>query len=134
MTANYELQTVNWKQVMSTTAEQEEKQITGSESSEEQLRIPDMLPVLPLRDIVIFPFMIVPLFVSRDRSIQAVDQALAEKLIYRALQECSKYAAEKERRSWIKLYQTLHDENSPSRGAQTAFYNNGIGERERSPH
>ena len=37
-----------------------------------------MLPVLPLRDIVIFPFMIVPLYVSRDRSIKAVDQALAE--------------------------------------------------------
>jgi ATP-dependent Lon protease len=34
--------------------------------------------VLPLRDIVIFPFMIVPLFVSRERSIRAVDQALAE--------------------------------------------------------
>src|SRR5262249_27310460 len=35
-------------------------------------------PLLPLRDIVIFPFMIVPLFVSRERSIRAVDQALAE--------------------------------------------------------
>jgi ATP-dependent Lon protease len=45
---------------------------------EEQPKIPDVLPVLPLRDIVIFPFMIVPLYVSRDRSIKAVDQALAE--------------------------------------------------------
>ncbi len=62
------------------------------------------------------------------------DQALAEKLIYRASQECSKYTAEKERHSWIRLYQTLHGENSPSTGAQAAFYNNGIGERERSPH
>ena len=34
--------------------------------------------MLPLRDIVIFPFMIVPLYVSRDRSIKAVDQALGE--------------------------------------------------------
>jgi ATP-dependent Lon protease len=32
--------------------------------------------VLPLRDIVIYPFMIVPLFVSRDRSIRAVEEAL----------------------------------------------------------
>ena len=31
-----------------------------------------------LRDIVIYPFMIVPLFVSREKSIRAVDQALAE--------------------------------------------------------
>lgn len=46
--------------------------------SDESLRIPEMLPVLPLRDISIFPFMIVPLFVSRERSIRAVDQALAE--------------------------------------------------------
>ena len=34
--------------------------------------------MLPLRDIVIFPFMIVPLYVSRERSIKAVDQALAD--------------------------------------------------------
>jgi ATP-dependent Lon protease len=46
--------------------------------SEEPVKIPDRLPVLPLRDIVIFPFMIVPLYVSRERSIKAVDQALAE--------------------------------------------------------
>jgi ATP-dependent Lon protease len=45
---------------------------------EEQPKIPDVLPVLPLRDIVIFPFMIVPLYVSRDRSIKAVEEALAE--------------------------------------------------------
>ena len=45
---------------------------------EDQPKIPEVLPVLPLRDIVIFPFMIVPLYVSRDRSIKAVDQALAE--------------------------------------------------------
>jgi ATP-dependent Lon protease len=46
--------------------------------SDEQPKIPEVLPVLPLRDIVIFPFMIVPLYVSREASIKAVDQALAE--------------------------------------------------------
>jgi ATP-dependent Lon protease len=46
--------------------------------AEQQLQIPDELPLLPLRDIVIYPFMIVPLFVSRDRSIRAVDEALGE--------------------------------------------------------
>jgi ATP-dependent Lon protease len=45
---------------------------------DEPVKIPEVLPVLPLRDIVIFPFMIVPLYVSRDRSIKAVDQALAD--------------------------------------------------------
>lgn len=62
---------------MSNTVEQEEKP-TPAELPDEQLKIPETLPVLPLRDIVIFPFMIVPLFVSRERSIRAVDQALAE--------------------------------------------------------
>src|SRR5216684_3326013 len=45
---------------------------------EQQLQIPGELPLLPLRDIVIYPFMIVPLFVSRERSISAVDEALGE--------------------------------------------------------
>ncbi|HKQ53332.1 MAG TPA: endopeptidase La, partial [Pyrinomonadaceae bacterium] len=49
-----------------------------SEGGEQQLQIPNELPVLPLRDIVIYPFMIVPLFVSRDKSIRAVDEALGE--------------------------------------------------------
>ncbi len=40
--------------------------------------IPENLPLLPIRDLVVFPFMIVPLFVGRDQSIQAVDQALTE--------------------------------------------------------
>ena len=46
--------------------------------NDQQLQIPNELPVLPLRDIVIYPFMIVPLFVSREKSIRAVDEALAE--------------------------------------------------------
>jgi len=49
-----------------------------TEPIEQQLQIPEYLPVLPLRDIVIYPFMIVPLFVSRERSIRAVDEALGE--------------------------------------------------------
>ena len=43
-----------------------------------QLQVPEDLPVLPLRDIVIYPFMIVPLFVSREKSVRAVDEALGE--------------------------------------------------------
>ncbi len=45
---------------------------------EPMMQIPGELPVLPLRDIVIYPFMIVPLFVSRDRSIRAVEEALKD--------------------------------------------------------
>src|SRR5438477_10344544 len=46
--------------------------------SGQELQIPDELPLLPLRDIVIYPFMIVPLFVSREKSIRAVDEALGQ--------------------------------------------------------
>lgn len=50
----------------------------GETQREETIKIPDVLPVLPLKDLVIFPFIIVPLSVSREKSINAVDQALAE--------------------------------------------------------
>jgi ATP-dependent Lon protease len=52
--------------------------IETTADNDQQLQIPNELPVLPLRDIVIYPFMIVPLFVSREKSIRAVDEALAE--------------------------------------------------------
>jgi ATP-dependent Lon protease len=43
----------------------------------EALAVPAELPVLPLRDLVVYPFIISPLSVARDISIQAVDQALS---------------------------------------------------------
>ena len=42
------------------------------------LEIPATLPVLPVRDIVVFPYMIIPLFVGRDNSIRAVEESLAK--------------------------------------------------------
>jgi len=51
---------------------------TSAKEGEDQPRIPSELPVLPLRDMVVFPFIIAPLSVARDLSIQAVDHALSE--------------------------------------------------------
>jgi ATP-dependent Lon protease len=48
------------------------------EKDDQEPKIPDTLPVLPLTDSVVFPYMIAPLFVSRERSVKAVDQSLAE--------------------------------------------------------
>ena len=38
--------------------------------------VPDVLPVLPVRDVVIFNYMILPLFIGREKSVRAVDAAL----------------------------------------------------------
>ncbi|MDW7643985.1 MAG: endopeptidase La [Desulfuromonadales bacterium] len=46
------------------------------------------LPLLPVRDVVVFPHMVVPLFVGRPKSIAAVDAALArDRLIFLATQK-----------------------------------------------
>jgi len=47
------------------------------EDKDQKLNIPTKLPVLLLRDIVVFPYMIVPLFVGREKSKNAIDQALS---------------------------------------------------------
>ena len=39
------------------------------------IEIPSTLPILPVRDVVIFPYMILPLFVGRDLSIKAIEHA-----------------------------------------------------------
>ncbi|WP_025270497.1 endopeptidase La [Hippea sp. KM1] len=46
--------------------------------SRDIISLPDTLPVLPLRDMVVFPYMIIPLFVGRDFSIKAIDEALSK--------------------------------------------------------
>src|SRR5579871_887767 len=52
------------------------------------LEIPATLPMLPVRDIVVFPYMILPLYVGRDASIRAVEESLAKnRLIFLASQK-----------------------------------------------
>lgn len=50
--------------------------------------VPSSLPMLPVRDVVVFPFMILPLFVGRESSIKAVNEALGkDRLIFLASQK-----------------------------------------------
>jgi len=49
------------------------------------------LPLLPLRDIIVFPHMVVPLFVGRQKSIKALEEAVANKrLVFLATQKDAK--------------------------------------------
>src|ERR1700735_1655091 len=41
-----------------------------------ELKDPNSAPVLPLRDIVVFPHMIVPLFVGREKSVRALEEVM----------------------------------------------------------
>ncbi|MFI5303952.1 MAG: endopeptidase La [Nitrospiria bacterium] len=49
---------------------------TSTENDVSEIEIPDILPLLPIRDIVVFPYMVLPLFVGRDMSIKAIESAL----------------------------------------------------------
>ena len=40
-----------------------------------------IFPVLPLRDIVVFPHMIVPLFVGREKSVRALEDVIDRKSV-----------------------------------------------------
>ncbi|HOJ70603.1 MAG TPA: endopeptidase La [Syntrophorhabdaceae bacterium] len=54
----------------------------------EIIKIPEILPLLPVRDMVMYPSVILPLFVGRDMSINAVEKALSkDRLIIVAAQK-----------------------------------------------
>lgn len=53
-----------------------------------ETEIPDVLPLLPIRDIVVFPYMVLPLFIGRELSIKATEAALsANRLIFLTAQK-----------------------------------------------
>ncbi len=57
-------------------------------NEQEEFKIPEELPLLPVRDVVIFPYMIIPLFVGREFSIKAIDESLSkDRLIFIAAQK-----------------------------------------------
>ena len=50
----------------------------GKKLPENDSYVDKMVPVLPLRDVVVYPHMVIPLFVGRDKSIQALESAMRE--------------------------------------------------------
>ena len=58
------------------------------DEEQHQIIIPDELPMLAVRDVVVFPNMVLPLFVGRETSVLAIEAALAEdRLIFLATQK-----------------------------------------------
>lgn len=57
---------------------------------EEVIEVNNRLPVLPLKDIVIFPYMIFPLLVGREPSLRAIQEAMIlDKMIFLTAQRDS---------------------------------------------
>ncbi len=58
------------------------------EREKDLLSIPETLPLLPVRDIVVFPYMVIPLFVNREKSVKSLEESIAkDRLIFLAAQK-----------------------------------------------
>ena len=64
---------------------------------------PVELPMLPLRDVVVFPHMVIPLFVGRSKSIHALETAMADN---RAIMLVAQKSASQEEPSASDMYDT----------------------------
>ena len=49
---------------------------SSSDKDQSNSSVAKEVPVLPLRDVVVYPHMVIPLFVGREKSIQALDTAM----------------------------------------------------------
>ncbi len=57
----------------------------------EIIDVPEILPLMPIRDIVLFPSMVIPLFVGRPKSLKAIEASLSkDKLIVLSTQKISR--------------------------------------------
>jgi ATP-dependent Lon protease len=67
---------------------QEDEMMSDNEKYGDRVSVEMEIPLLPLRDVVVFPHMIVPLFVGRERSIAALESAMKdEKEIFMVAQK-----------------------------------------------
>src|SRR5437763_12039334 len=68
--------------------EESDAAVHDAEDDEDRLNIPDVLPVLPLKDTVIYPFAVQPLGVGQERSIRLIDDVMrGNRLVVRVAQK-----------------------------------------------
>jgi len=64
--------------------------VSLKDQEKQQVEVPETLPLLPVRDIVVFPHMVLPLFVGREISVKAIEEALAgNRMVVLAAQKSS---------------------------------------------
>jgi len=58
------------------------------EDTDGKIDIPEIMPLLPVRDVVIFTDMVLPLFIGRERSVKAVDKSMGgDRLLFLSTQK-----------------------------------------------
>ncbi len=62
--------------------------IFNDNKKKKEIIVPEILPLLPVRDVVVFPYMVIPLAVGRKKSIKALEEAMLKgRLIFLATQK-----------------------------------------------
>ncbi|MCK7577413.1 MAG: LON peptidase substrate-binding domain-containing protein [Chromatiales bacterium] len=89
------------------------------------------MPVLPLRDVVVYPHMVIPLFVGREKSIHALEQAMQSRQADPAGRAEAAPTSTTRRRSDIYDVGTLADDPAAAEAAGRHGQGAGRGRRAR---
>jgi ATP-dependent Lon protease len=69
---------------------EQEPRDSKSDDEEDHLTIPDVLPVLPLKDTIVYPFAVQPLAVGQERSVRLIDEVMrGDRLVVLVAQKSS---------------------------------------------
>ena len=81
---------VSYEELKKDEADESEEDARRGQSDEDRLSIPDVLPILPLKDTVIYPFAVQPLGVGQERSIRLIDDVMrGDRLVVLVAQKSS---------------------------------------------
>ena len=93
--------------------EVQKQRFLGFEEDLSGISVPDELPVLPLRGVVIFPSAIVPLLISRGSSLKVVEQVLAgDRMLGLVAQKNPEDEDTRRRKSLQPRYRRPHPEDA----------------------